>query len=100
MKEGTFRLFEIRYEAFPLMNFSTFRFFDFLTFRNSLMRRQGAMRREGMCREGMCRSPSGNVSSQCVVRGAGDIANVSSQCGVGISAKCLTQAAGAQYNLI
>ena len=47
------------------------------------------MRRQGMCRH--------NVSSQCVVRGAGDIANVSSQFVVSVSAKCLTQAAGALY---
>ena len=49
------------------------------------MRRQGAMRRQGMCRH--------NASSV----GAGDIANVSSQCVVSVSAKCLTQAAGALY---
>ena len=52
--------------------------------RQGVMRRQGAMRRQGMCRR--------NASS-----GGRDIANVSSQCVVSVSAKCLTQAAGALY---
>ena len=38
---------------------------------------------------------SGNVLSQCVVKGAGIIANASSQCVVSVSAKSHTQAAGA-----
>ena len=63
-----------------------------------LMCFQGAMRRHGICRHNASsggNASSGNVSSQCVVRGAGDIANVSSQCVVSVSAKCHTQAAGA-----
>jgi len=60
------------------------------------------MRRQGLC----CHSASsggnasaGNVSSQCVIRGPGVIANLWSQRIVGISAKSHTQAAGALYIL-
>ena len=43
--------------------------------RQGVMRRQGGMRRQGMCRHNAssggnaCNASSGNVSSQCVVRG-------------------------------
>ena len=76
--------------------------------RQGVMRRQGAMRRQGMRRHNASsgvnassggNASSGNVSSQRVVRGAGDIANVSSQCVVSVSAKCHTQAAGALRKL-
>ena len=77
--------------------------------REGVMRRQGAMRRQGMCRHDASsgvnvssggNASSGNVSSQCVVRGAGDITNVLSQCVVSVSAKCHTQAAGALQVLL
>ena len=62
------------------------------------MRRQGMRRHNassGVNASSGGNASSGNVSSQRVVRGAGDIANVSSQCVVSVSAKCHTQAAGA-----